>query len=263
MKKIILIYFIVSVTILFAGCKSGSLVVDQTNTQADSKLSNVVEDKTNKSVEVKLNKGLNYKVNIKEYIAHNNKNKPYKVKYTQISGLGNKGLENKINLTLKSSITEWINKDCEWMQESQIYIKSMSSKYLSICYIIEFKDDKGADYMSTYIRIGVTVDMQSGERVYLEDLIKDNAALKQKLENYYYNNEFSPPIDTEEADKILHYLSISETKYFEEIYKDDPLVYDFMLTYMRVKPSFYLTDNRIVITRDENEIDDVYIDFKQ
>lgn len=35
----------------------------------------------------------------------------------------------------------------------------------------------------------------------------------------------------------------SEKEYFEETYKADPHVYDSMFTYIRVKPSFYLTDN--------------------
>ncbi len=80
---------------------------------------------------------------------------------------------------------------------------------------------------------------------------------------FYYGNEISPPINSEEADKIIQHTSISEKEYFEDVYKTDPLVYNFMFTYIRVKPSFYLTDNKLVITRDENEFDDVYIDFKQ
>lgn len=201
-----------------------------------------------------------YKILEKEYTFYNKENKLFKVKYAQISGLANEILEYNINQTLKSSITEWINKDCEWMEESQLDVKYKNSKYLSLCYIIELKDYK--NYFSTYTRIGVTVDMQTGERVYLNDLIKDTSDLKQTLMSYSYGNEVSPPIDSKEADKIIYGASKSEKEYFEEIYETDPLVYDFMFTYIRVKPTFYLTDKQLVITRDENEFNDVYIVFK-
>lgn len=263
MKRVILIYFFIVISMLFAGCKSGNIINNQTNKPIESKLSNVAENQKNKPVESNLNNVTDYKVNIKEYIAYNEKNKPFKVKYAQISGLSNESLENQINQTLKSSITEWVNKDCEWMEESQITVKCKTPKFLSLCYTVELKDDRGEDYMSTYTRIGVTVDMHTGERVFLDDLFKDTAGLKEELKKYNYGNELSPPIDSEEADKILHDASIPEKNYFEEIYKTDPLVYDFMFSYVRVKPSFYLTDNKLVITRDENEFDDVYIDFKQ
>ncbi|WP_010681106.1 hypothetical protein [Acetivibrio cellulolyticus] len=246
MKRVILIYFFVVMTMLFVGCKSG----------------NVIDNQTNKPVKIKSNNVTDYKVNMKEYISYNKKNKPFKVKYAQISGVGNESIEGRINQTLKSSITEWINKDCEWLDESQIAVKYKNSKYLSLCYTTELKDDRGEDYMSTYTRIGVTVDMQTGDRVFLGDLFKNTASLKEKLEIYNYGNEISPPIDSDDANKILHYASISEKKYFEEIYKTDPLVYDYTFTYIRAKPSFYLTDEQLVITRDENKFNDVYIDFK-
>lgn len=64
--------------------------------------------------------------------------------------------------------------------------------------------------------MGVTVDMQTGDRVYLVDLVEHIESLKQKLENYDYENEVSPPIDSKEADQIIRHASISENEYFEE-----------------------------------------------
>lgn len=246
MKKALPIYFFIVLTMLFAGCKSG----------------NIINGQTNKPVEIKSNNVTDYKVNIKEHVAYNEENNPFKVKYAQISDLGNESLEIKINQTLKSTITEWINKNCEWMEKSQITIKCKNSQYLSLCYTIEWKNSQGEDFMSTYTRIGVTVDIQTGNRVYLSDLIKDTDSLQQKLEKYDYGNEFSPPIDSEEADKILHEASISESKYLKEIYHNDPYAYDEIKDEIGSKTSFYLTDNKLVITRDEYELNDVYIDFK-
>jgi len=105
--------------------------------------------------------------------------------------------------------------------------------------------------------------MQTGNRVYLDDLIDDIDSLKKKLEEYDYRNEVFLPIDSNEAEQIIHHASISEKEYFEETYKADPHVYDSMFTYIRVKPSFYLTDNQLVITRNEVEYNDVFIDFIQ
>ena len=260
MKRVVLIYFVV-MAMLLVGCNSSKLNDSEINKDKGSKLIDANYNKAGNAEESNPRDENDYQILEKEYTAYNKENKPFKVKYAQISGLANEDLENKINQTLKSSIAEWINKDCEWMEESQLAVKYKTSKYLSLCYTIESKDDK--NNLSTYTRIGVTVDMQTGDRVYLNDLIKDTTNLKQKLVSYSYGNEISPPIDSEEADKIIHRASISEKEYFEEIYKTDPLVYDFMFTYIRVKPPFYLTDKQLVITRNENEFNDVYIDFKQ
>lgn len=245
MKKAILIYFCIVLTMLFTGCRSG----------------NINNEKTDDFLESKLNVA-DYNVVMKDYISYNEKNNPYTVKYAQISGIGNEKLENRINQTLKSAITEWLNKNCEWMEKSQITIKRKNSQYLSLCYMIEWKNSQCEDFMSTYTRIGVTVDIQTGDRVYLNDLIKDTDGLKQKLEKYDYGNEFSPPIDFEEADEIIHEASISESKYLEEISHNDPYAYDEIKDEIGSKTSFYLTDNKLVITRNEYDLNDVYIDFK-
>ncbi len=102
---------------------------------------------------------------------------------------------------------------------------------------------------------------QSGERVYLDDFVKDIKSLKLKLQDYSYDNELSPPIDSEEADNIIHYASISEKGYLNEIYKTDPLVYNYVLSYIGKKPSFYLAEDKLVIMRNEYDLNDVYIDY--
>lgn len=246
MKKAILIYFCIVTAMLFAGCKSsGNVTNAYIKKLGESKSSNIPD----------------YKVNIKKYIHNNENSKPFSVKYVQITGLCNESIESRINQTLKSSITEWINKDCEWMEKSKVVVKCKNSKYLSLCYTIEWKDKNGEGYMSTYTRIGVTVDVQTGDRVYISNLIKDTDDLKQKLKKYDYKNEFSPPIDSDEADKIIREASISESKYLKEIYQNDSYAYDEIKDEIGSKSSFYLTDNKLVITRDEYDLNDVYINF--
>jgi hypothetical protein len=247
MKRVVLICLFLVLAILSTGCKSGKFAGVQLDIPVEG-ISNDIDD---------------YQVNIMEYVVNNEENNSFTVKYAQISNLSNKSLEDQINETLKLSINEWINKDCEWVEKLQIDIKCKTPKYLSICYRVEWENPQGEDFLDTFTRIGITVDMQTGKRVFLNDLISDTADLKQELTNYNYGNEISPPIDSVEADKIIHYASIPETKYLEEIYNTDPLVYDYITSYLRVKSSFYLTDNQLVITRDENEFDDIYIDYKQ
>jgi len=197
-----------------------------------------------------------YKVYVKEYTVNGEKDKPFNVKYAQISDLGNKSLENKINKTLKSSITAWILEDYDWMEKCQVEVKCKTSKYLSLCYSVEWKDPNGDGFISTFTRIGVTIDMRTGQRVFLNDLFKNTDSLKQKLVNYNYGNEFSPPIDSDEANEIIHETSISEKEYLEEVYNPDQFS-------IGSKSSLYLKDNKLVITRDEDDLDDVYLDYKQ
>lgn len=91
----------------------------------------------------------------------------------------------------------------------------------------------------------------------------DIDSIKQTLEKYYYGNELSLPIDSEETDKILHEVSISEAKYFEEIYQNDPYAYDKIKDEIGSKTSFFLTDNKLVITRNEYDLNDVHFDYNQ
>lgn len=237
MKRGLLLQLLVFVALLFAGCKSGEVI--------------------DRSVESKPNVVADYEVDIKEYIAYAETDKQFKVKYAQISGLADDTLESRINQILKSSMTEWLQEDCQWVERFQVYSEYKTPEYLSICYLIEWENPRNES-----TRVGVTIDMQTGERVYLDDVVKDIDNLKQKLVNYYYGTEFSPSIDPEEADKIIHCASISEDEYFEELYHEfDQHVYSNLISYLGAKPSFYLKDNKLVITRDRYSMNDIYIDF--
>lgn len=262
-RAIVICFFVVTMTMLFTGCKSSNINGNEVNKIEVSKSNEAIDIKVNEIERSKSSSEIEYKIFEKEYIAYNKENKQFKVKYAQISGLENESLERQINQILKLSMTEWINNDCEWAEKFQVDVKYKTSKYLSLCYTIKWKNSQVEDSMSTCTRIGVTIDMRTGERVYLDNLVKDTESLKQKLVHYSYGNEFSPSLDSKEADKIIHYTSISEKKYLDEIYKTDPLVYNYMLSYIRKKPSFYLTDNKLVVTRNEYDLNDIFIDFKQ
>ncbi len=203
-----------------------------------------------------------YKVYEKKYTSYNEAQKEYTVKYMQVSGIGNKKLEKKINKALRLSVTEWLNEHCEWMERSKISIECQTSKYLSICYMIEWRNPDKDIYVTPCTRIGVTIDMRTGKRLFLDDFIKDMDDLKQKLMSYDYGNEISPPINSDEADNIIYSTLLSEKEYLEERYKTDTHVYNEIISVIGEKPSFYITDNRLIITRDKYEPDDVYIDLQ-
>ena len=271
---------------LFGGCKTNVFYADQ---EIEITTSNVTDNETNESVEITSetneSSGITanyaddsvtnestditsnsiecYEVFEKEYTAYDDNNNPFSVIYAQISGLGDESLQFQINQVLKSSITEWINEDCKWVSEMVMEVEYKTDKYLSLCYTYEILDPRGEDFISTFVRIGLTIDMQTGERIYLKDLVSDTEKLKQILTNYSYNSEFSPPISSEEADEILNYASITEKTYFEQLFETNPYVYEYTVTYLRIKPSFYIRDNEIIITRNEYDLNDVYIDYEK
>ncbi len=246
MKKSFFLFLIILIILGSDGCVKNSYIENQKDIHSYEK-----------------NNQLDYKVNFEEYSIKNENNKLFKIKYAKISGLADKKMENKINQTLKSSLIEWINKDCEWMSEIRINVTYKNSDYISLCYTKEWESPRGKGYINTYTRIGITINMHTGERVYLDNLIKDTKNLKRKLENYKYETEFSPPISSDEAVKIIQEASISEKDYLIESFKTDPFVYDEIKDEIASKTSFYLMDKNLVIMRDEYKLNDIYIDFKR
>ena len=278
MRKVVLLFCLIVTSILLAGCKLGTIVAESNNASNNSEVINVTVqptsiptgnevnskevEPTKKPIKCELTDKSIYKVNIKEFVLYNPKGKLFKVKYAHISGLIDEKKENQINQVLKTTMTDWINKNCEWAKKFTVDVTYKSSRYLSLCYSTEWKNPNGEDLMSTFTRIGITVNMLTGERMYLDDFIKDSDSLKQTLEKYNYGNDFSPPIDNEEANKIVHVTSMSEKDYLEKIFKTfDPDIYEDMSSYSNLMPSFYLSNNQIVITRDEYKMDDIYINM--
>ncbi len=101
--------------------------------------------------------------------------------------------------------------------------------------------------------------MQTGKRVYLDDIIDDMDDLKQYLVEY---DGLASSIDEKEADEIIRYSSMSEKEYIEEKFKTYPNVYQYIKSSLMFKPTFYITDDQLVIVRGETYISSVYLDFK-
>lgn len=179
----------------------------------------------------------------------------YSVKYLQIRGLASEEQERKINAILKDSILEWLNQDSIWISRCQIDILYQSPEYLSVCYRLA---DNDSEIESPRICICITIDIKAQKRIYLSDIVDCNY-LESYLMEYRYENEFSPPISFLEAQNIIRYASMSEYEYIQEMVTQDELVLNFTKTYLSCKPSFYLTENSVVIIRDEYDLNNIMI----
>ncbi len=214
-----------------------------------------------------------YNIDEKEFLFNRYDGKEIRLKYIQVSGLSNVELETRINEMLKAELTQWINLKSEWYERDparhewferfQPEVKLKSPRYLSVCYTARWEHDNGSDYMGESVRVGITIDILEGRRVYLKDLFEDESVLKRELENYEYNSEFTAPIDSDEADKIIYEASLSMADYLDELSQTDPLAYEEIMfdLFWQPKPSFYLLEDTVVVTRSKYEISDAYLSF--
>lgn len=204
---------------------------------------------------------VDYEVYEKLLTITDNGGESFDIPYFQVQNMDDITLENKINEILKNSIKSWVTEECRWFEAFQPEVKLKSSEYLSICYTAEWENPNGDGFENTVSRVCVTVDIREGKRVYLNDFFDSDSTIRKVLEKYSYDSEFATPIDLEEADRIIDEASMSVEDYFYNISNSDPLVYDFMKSYISKKSSFYLQENKLVITRNENERDDIFLDY--
>lgn len=198
----------------------------------------------------------NYSVYLSDTLLPYSSEAEYRVQYLQIKGLASEEQERKINAILKDSILEWLNQDSMWISKCQIQIPHQSPEYLSICYR---SADNDSELERPRICICITIDITAQRRIYLSDLV-DRNYLESYLMGYEYETEFSPPISLPEAQNIIRYASMSESEYMQEMAAQDELAPSFTKSYLSCKPSFYLTENSIVIIRDEYDLNNITIE---
>ncbi len=258
-----LIALLVLAVILLTGCQSSNIHYNDLLTPSVS--ADIKDDEPNDSLSDEYTNtpettdGIlnDYEVVEASYTTYDDYNNMFQVTYAQVSGVSNIDLEDRINEALMVSMTEWINSNCDWANEFQIEVTSKTSELLSLCYSLGYEFNN----QTMYIHVGVTVDMQTGKRLYLSDVVENIEEIRGEIVSYEYSTDFSPPIDADEADEIIHYTSISEKEYFEEMSLFDSYVYQYMFTYLRVKPTFYLKNDLLVIIRDEYDLNNIYINL--
>lgn len=186
----------------------------------------------------------------------------YSVSYARLSEFMDEKLAEKINSSLKSAMIEWINDYSEWAEKIQLKHEFKNKEFLSLLYVGEFESPSENDYTVNYIQLGIIINLKTGERVFLNDVI-DDESLKISLLEYNVENSIDAIISEEEADEIIKYASMSEKEYIDEIMKSDTRAEKFMMSYLMSKPTIYLKKDKIVITRGKGLLGEVMLDSSE
>ena len=102
--------------------------------------------------------------------------KDYSYQYCQISGLNDKKKEEQINQALKEGATSWTIEKIIHARAQEPYVVFQSDRYLTVSYFFEFPS---GDH--PFFNVIVTIDMQEGKRVWLNDLVDTNIDFVKKL----------------------------------------------------------------------------------
>lgn len=179
-----------------------------------------------------------------------------------VSNMKNSTIERKINIVLSDSMYELV-KDVtdEWL--SKIDLITVSAKYkgtdfLSILYELHNKDVND-DYRVGYGRMGITISIQTGERVFLDEFVNDIDELYSAMSSYVSPiTEAFPPVTYDQAEKVYYSNSVSELEYIHSEW-NYPWASGEALSIALGKPCFYLFEGNIVIVRDAFDLHDVVI----
>ena len=201
----------------------------------------------------------NYNIIEEEKIFTTSTGGKYTFPYIQVSGLQNTSLENKINQNLMDvvKICESNTDECEVIQDIGISIKTKDSKYLSVLYNLALDVEEDERVKNGSIRIGLTISMKSGERVFLDNLFASDKAYSEYQNSNREFPMFSSPLSSDEFESIFELASISETEYINRVRMEDDLVNQFLLSYLRVKPTFYIDSDSVTITASSYYMDDI------
>ena len=194
------------------------------------------------------------------YNGHN-----YELPNIAVYNLDNETVMRTINNVLKNVIGEILevsNYNESWgpmLTELSVSVQHQSRDYISVLFELHNSSTED-DYRTGYGRIGVTIDLRTGKRLFLDDFINSPERLYEEIQAYdspyseaYYIGNF------EDAKEIYASASISEIEFIEETRLSDPLANDFALEYAFRRPTFYLTQDEIVVIRQPVDIYDVHI----
>lgn len=226
-------------------------------------------------IKLHLHAGTGYKTYESEYTLKSG----YTFKNIQVCNMKDSELENKINKSLNSYFYILIE---PWFREDRVralepIIHCQTDKYLSVEYIFEY-----TTAINTYWRQCVTVDMHTGEVVFLDDLIdlnedfaelvKTGTILKNNMESVWTTpneqtlktNEYFSKLSMEQILKIFQQFTKEELygNYNADNVPEDNI--DFITS--KYYHYFYLDDERIIFTSANSTLglysaDTTYIDL--
>lgn len=180
----------------------------------------------------------------------------YSIPYMSVSGLENSTAEAKANDVLKTVVEGIAGNTAEIKTDAPaISAVYQDSDYLSVLYEVKY-DESPERVKFGKGRVGIVVDMHTGNRLFLDDFFDSPDELFSCMSSYKTDGEFFVPIEYAEAVNIFTFASLSELEY---ALQEDTNAFDFLLRYTLSKPTFYIDGNEIVIIRDNFDLNDVHV----
>lgn len=200
LKQIITTVFISMLIVLFiAGC-------DKTD----------LESKEPEKAEIQKIKDGDYAMAVRQskYLGDDWMDNDFSFDYIVVERMSNTSVEEKANKTIEKAVSPWLKGVYSQALEVGFKIYEHSSQYLSFGNSFVFGSSKQRDYVYKFI----TIDMKSGKRVMLDDLVEINAAFVEYIRNNKLA-EASKRTDANEIDSVEENL----WKYLEDFTPDDLL----------------------------------------
>lgn len=179
--------------------------------------------------------------------------------YIQVERMADSFVEENANREIEKAATSWIKGVYSSASEVYLDIYDHSDRYLSMGNRFAYTSFERRDFVCSYI----TIDMKSGKRVMLNDLVEINTAFAEHIQNnnlakeseraevmefdsveenlWEYLKEFTPDelLDVLEECSKTQEQAIEDNKIYENGYENiGPLMY---------RSSFYLRSGKLVI----------------
>lgn len=172
-------------------------------------------------------------------------------KIIKVEHMSDYSLEQKINASIDYAMTSWISEYILYADTANLQIYSHSTNYLSFLNYLKFQD-KDTYYVHDYI----TIDLKTGERVMLDDLVEINEEFVEYIQNNNCNTKtindarYSPHPDTLKeytTEELLQELKECSVSRQEAIDNQDSAKKNIHKPLSMRRNSFYLRDNQLVI----------------
>lgn len=180
---------------------------------------------------------LNWKNNIKHRII-------------EVENMSDMSLEDKINDSIRNAIISWTRGYILNATTSHLDIYCHSSNYLSFVNKLEYTDKR-----TVYIHDYITIDIKTGKRVMLEDIIRideefveyiqNNNIIKESINHPAYGGDLEI-LNSYTSDELLDALKeCSKTQ--QEIMKENGDYKEGFFGSLLTRSSFFLKENQLVI----------------
>ena len=183
------------------------------------------------------------------------------VPYIQIKNCKDAELQKRVNAILISAAADAFAKDQrEWagIKYMEFFVTCQSEEYLSVLYKIWLNQTRpDSDISNDTAQIGITIDMKTGERVFLDYFVENEEQLYWAMETSGDTDDI--PVDMETAEKVFAAASMNELEYLEQKEAEGYHAYANVIETLACKQGFYLTPKSLVVIRDTYYWNDVSI----